>query len=71
MSSSADAENMGNARSLPHDAFCYVAKNEAHKGPLENVMTSILGFLITDYLPGFNHAHVLKIMENPSVHCLK
>merc|ERR1712141_531745 len=31
MSSSADAENMGNARSLPHDAFCYVAKNEAHK----------------------------------------
>ena len=71
MSSSADAENMGNARSLSQDAFCYVAKNEAHKGSLENVMTSILGFLISDYVPGFKHENVLKIMENPLENCVK
>ena len=71
MSSSADAENMGNARSLPHDAFCYVAKNEAHKGTLENVMTSILGFLLLDYVPSLKHENVLKIMENPLSNCVK
>jgi len=71
MSSSADAENMGNARSLPHDAFCYVAKNEAHKGTLENVMTSILGFLLLDYVPSLKHEIVLKIMENPLSNCVK
>ena len=85
MSSSADAENMGNARrfgttfgvfnpklnELPQRAFCYLAKNEAKNGRLEDIMTSITGFLLADYFPSLKHESIVNIMENPNSYCVK
>ena len=83
MSSSADAENMGNARrfgstfgfvnpvlhEVPQKAFCYLAKNEAQNGQLENLMTSITGFLLADYFSDLKHESIVNIVEKPGSYC--
>ena len=74
VSNSADAENQGNARSMSENNlnfFCQIVDGEASKGNLENLMTSILGFTLADFLPHFKHEHVVEVMENQHMHCAK
>ena len=77
VSNSADAENQGNARSMMSENnnhlnfFCQIVKGEASKGNLENLMTSILGFTLADFLPHFKHEQVVDIMENQHNYCVK
>jgi len=79
VSNSADAENMGNARRFHARAndetntkfFCELVESEASKGQLENLMTTILGFILADFLPNFEHEHVVDMLENQDNYCLK
>ena len=74
MSDSADAENMGNARQISTNFFCPFVRNEVAQNdnpPLETLMTSILGFILADFLPDFDHDHVVNIMENHWNYCPK
>ena len=80
MSNSADAENQGNARHfwansslLPeaaNDFYCYVALRETPAGQFETLMTSLLGFIMADFIPGFEHEKVAHILDDQQNHCL-
>lgn len=71
MSNSADAENMGNARShFPENFYCSFVREEWPRGTLEQVMTTILGFILADFMPGFTHETVVDILHNPAKHCM-
>ena len=79
VSNSADAENMGNARRFHRRAiietnanfFCHIIESEASNGQLENLMTTILGFILADFLPNFDHEYVVNMLENQDNYCLK
>ena len=67
----------GNVRSMMSENnnhlnfFCQIVEGEASKGNLENLMTSILGFTLADFLPNFKHEQVVDIMENQHNYCVK
>jgi len=73
MSSSADATNMGNARSVFNsnkNLFCFAAKSEdLLDNELGTLMTSVMGYYLADQLPNFKHEDVPKILHNPDKYC--
>ena len=73
MSSSADATNMGNARSIfdsNKNLFCFAAKSEdLLDNELGTLMTSVMGYYLADQLPNFKHEDVPKIVHDPYKYC--
>ena len=73
MSSSADATNMGNARSIfdsNKNLFCFAAKSEdLLDNELGTLMTSVMGYYLADQLPNFKHEDVPKIIHDSYKYC--